>query len=125
MTSLLIEHAEVLVTMDSDRREIADGAIFTDDRQILCVGTSREVRKWILDKDEKADRVIDASGTVIIPGLVNCHHHLFQTLTRSVGTAQGLSLFDWLKTLYPIWGEMDAEAVYVSAKLGQIGRAHV
>jgi cytosine/adenosine deaminase-related metal-dependent hydrolase len=120
MTSLLIEHAEVLVTMDSDRCEIADGAIYTDDRQILCVGTSREVRKWILDKDQKADRVIDASGTVIIPGLVNCHHHLYQTLTRSVGTAQGLSLFDWLKTLYPIWGEMDAEAVYVSAKLGLV-----
>ena len=120
MTSLLIEHAEVLVTMDSDRGEIADGAIFTDDRQIIFVGTSREVRDWMLDKDEKADRVIDASGTVIIPGLVNCHHHLYQTLTRSVGTAQGLSLFNWLKTLYPIWGEMDAEAVYVSAKLGLV-----
>ncbi len=120
MPGLLIEHAEVLVTMDSDRREIADAAIFTDDRQILFVGTSNEVRKWILDQGEKADRVIDASGTVIIPGLVNCHHHLYQTLTRSVGTAQGLSLFDWLETLYPIWGQMDAEAVYISAKLGLV-----
>jgi len=120
MPGLLIEHAEVLVTMDSDRREITDAAIFTDDRQVLFVGTSNEVRKWILDQGEKAERVIDASGTVIIPGLVNCHHHLYQTLTRSIGTAQGLSLFDWLETLYPIWGQMDAEAVYISAKLGLV-----
>ena len=120
MSGLLVENAEVLVTMDSDRREIADAAIFTDDRQVLFVGTSNEVRKWILDQGEKASRVIDASGTVIIPGLVNCHHHLYQTLTRSVGTAQGLSLFDWLETLYPIWGQMDAEAVYISAKLGLV-----
>jgi len=120
MPGLLIEHAEVLVTMDSDRREITDAAIFTDDRQVLFVGTSNEVRKWILDLGEKAERVIDASGTVIIPGLVNCHHHLYQTLTRSIGTAQGLSLFDWLETLYPIWGQMDAEAVYISAKLGLV-----
>lgn len=120
MPGLLIEHAEVLVTMDSDRREITDAAIFSDDRQVLLVGTSNEVRKWILDQGEKAERVIDASGTVIIPGLVNCHHHLYQTLTRSIGTAQGLSLFDWLETLYPIWGQMDAEAVYISAKLGLV-----
>jgi len=54
----------------------------------------------------------------VLPGLVNCHHHLYQTLTRAMGTAQGLKLFDWLRMLYPVWAEMDAEAVYVSAKLG-------
>ena len=64
--------------------------------------------------------MIDASGCVSLPGLVNCHHHLYQTLTRSIGTAGGLSLFDWLQTLYPIWGGMDAEAVYVSARLGLV-----
>jgi len=120
MPSLLIENAEVLVTMDSDRREITDGAIFTDGRQIQCIGTSGEIRQWLLDNRRKADRVIDASSTVILPGLVNCHHHLYQTLTRSIGTAQGLSLFDWLTTLYPIWGQMDSESVYVSAKLGLV-----
>jgi len=120
MPSLLIENAEVLVTMDSDRREITDGAIFTDGRQIQCIGTSSEIRQWLLDNRRKADRVIDASSTVILPGLVNCHHHLYQTLTRSIGTAQGLSLFDWLTTLYPIWGQMDSESVYVSAKLGLV-----
>lgn len=120
MPSLLLEHAQVLVTMDSDRREISDGAIFTDDRQIVRTGSTGEVRQWLLDNKRQADRVIDASGTVVLPGLVNCHHHLYQTLTRSIGTAQGLSLFDWLKTLYPIWGQMDSEAVYVSAKLGLV-----
>ena len=120
MPGLLIEHVEVLVTMDSDRREITDGAIFTDGRQIQCIGTSGEIRQWLLDNKRQADKVIDASGTVILPGLVNCHHHLYQTLTRSIGTAQGLSLFDWLTTLYPIWGQMDSESVYVSAKLGLV-----
>ncbi|HKJ52513.1 MAG TPA: 8-oxoguanine deaminase, partial [Gammaproteobacteria bacterium] len=62
--------------------------------------------------------VIDARGCVVVPGLVNCHHHLFQTLTRTVGTAQGKSLFDWLQTLYPVWAEMNAECVYTSARLG-------
>ncbi len=120
MSTLLLEHAEVLVTMDRDRGEIADGAILVNDRQIQCVGTTSEVRQWLLDNKQKADKIIDARGTVILPGLVNCHHHLHQTLTRSIGTAQGLSLFDWLKTLYPIWGKMDSEAVYVSAKLGLV-----
>jgi 8-oxoguanine deaminase len=120
MPSLLLEHAEVLVTMDEDRREITDAAVFVEDRQIAYVGSSSEVQQWIKDNNRQADRVINASGTVIIPGLVNCHHHLYQTLTRSIGTAQGLSLFDWLTTLYPIWGQMDAESVYVSAKLGLV-----
>ena len=110
----------MLVTMDRDRGEIADGAILVNDRQIQCVGTTSEVRQWLLDNKQKAGKIIDASGTVILPGLVNCHHHLYQTLTRSIGTAQGLSLFDWLKALYPIWGKMDSEAVYVSAKLGLV-----
>jgi 8-oxoguanine deaminase len=55
---------------------------------------------------------------VVLPGLVNCHHHLYQTLTRTIGTGGGKILFDWLKFLYPIWAEMTPEAVYVSAKLG-------
>jgi cytosine/adenosine deaminase-related metal-dependent hydrolase len=62
--------------------------------------------------------VIDARGCVVVPGLVNCHHHLYQTLTRGIGTGRGLALFEWLKMLYPLWGEMDPEAVRVSATLG-------
>jgi len=116
MTILAITNAERLVTMDADRSEIVDGTVLIEGNKIIFVGTDSEAREQGFDVDSS----IDASGTVILPGLVNCHHHLYQTLTRSIGTAQGLSLFDWLKTLYPIWGRMDGEAVYVSAKLGLV-----
>ena len=65
---------------------------------------------------EAADMVIDARGMIILPGLVNTHHHLYQTLTRCI--AQDSVLFDWLVTLYPIWARLTPEAVYVSAKVG-------
>jgi len=60
--------------------------------------------------------VIDARDMIVMPGLVNTHHHLYQTLTRCI--AVDSVLFDWLKTLYPIWARMDAEAVYISALTG-------
>jgi len=118
MTRLLLEHAEVLVTMDGERREIEDGAVLIHDNCVERVGSSAELQARISTDGLQPDRRIDASGCIVIPGLVNCHHHLYQTLTRSIGTAEGKSLFDWLQTLYPIWGQMDADAVYISARLG-------
>jgi len=118
MTLLLIEHAEVLVTMDGERREIADGALLLCDNVIEMAGSSDELRAGLQAKGIVPDRRIDARGCIVMPGLVNCHHHLYQTLTRGIGTADGKSLFDWLQTLYPVWGQMDAEAVYTSARLG-------
>ena len=118
MSLLLVDKAEVLVTMDDERREIKNGAIVIRDKVIEGVGDSREIRSELADRGLQPQQTIDASGCVVMPGLVNCHHHLYQTLTRSIGTAEGKSLFDWLQTLYPIWGQMDAEAVYISAKLG-------
>lgn len=118
MSLLLIDNAEVLVTMDDERREINNGAIVVRDNVIERLGSSDEILVGLSTDGKEPERRIDASGCVVVPGLVNCHHHLFQTLTRGIGTAQGKSLFDWLRTLYPIWGGMDAEAVYVSAKLG-------
>ena len=118
MSVLLIDKAAVLVSMDDQRREIKNGAIVIRDNFIEAVGRSEEMPGLLNDRGLIADRHIDASGCVIMPGLVNCHHHLYQTLTRSIGTAQGKSLFDWMQTLYPIWGQMDATAVYISAKLG-------
>jgi cytosine/adenosine deaminase-related metal-dependent hydrolase len=116
MSLLLIENAQVLVTMDDERREIEDGAILVRDNVIEALGDSRQLRREL--NGRQPQRRLDASGCVLLPGLVNCHHHLYQTLTRGIGTAEGKSLFDWLGTLYPIWGQMDAEAVYVSARLG-------
>ncbi|MGC9400781.1 MAG: 8-oxoguanine deaminase [Anaerolineae bacterium] len=111
MSTLLIEHAAQLVTMDDERRRIDDGALFIRDNVIEQVGPAQEL-------PQEADRVIDASGMVVLPGLINTHHHLYQTLTRNVPAAQDAVLFKWLKVHYPIWAGLDAEAVYVSAKVG-------
>ncbi len=120
MSFLLIEHADVLVTMDAGRNEIVDGALLAKDNRIVHIDDSMAMHRYLHQHNITPDEVINASGTVVLPGLINCHHHLYQTLTRSLGTSAGLSLFDWLKTLYPIWGQMDAESVYTSAKLGLI-----
>ena len=96
MSLLLVEHAQVLVTMDDERREIEDGAILLRDNVIEALGDSRQIRRELDAKGLQPERCIDASGCIVIPGLVNCHHHLYQTLTRSIGTAEGKSLFDWL-----------------------------
>ena len=119
MSLVLIDNAKVLVTMDDERREIKNGAIVVRDNVIEMLGSSDQVhRELSVHRLCNHNKLLDASGCILMPGLVNCHHHLYQTLTRSIGTAEGKSLFDWLQTLYPIWGQMDAEAVYISAKLG-------
>src|SRR5574341_1900339 len=111
MSTLLLKHADILVTMDAARREIRDGALFVRDNAIENVGATDELPKT-------ADRVIDARGMIVLPGLVNTHHHLYQTLTRAIPAAQDAALFHWLKTLYPIWAELTPDAVYTSALIG-------
>lgn len=110
MTTLLIKHALVLVTMDEARREIPDGGLFVRDNVIEAVGPTR-------DLPSQADDVIDLSGHVVLPGLVNTHHHMYQSLTRVIVDGQNKELFGWLRSLYPIWARLTGEAVYVSAKL--------
>lgn len=66
----------------------------------------------------RADRIIEASGRIILPGLVNTHHHLYQTLTRALPAAEEVELFDWLTYLYPVWARLDGEAIYISALVG-------
>ena len=118
MSLLLIENAQLLVTMDASRREISNGSILIRDQWIEKVGEAQQIRDYLASQNLTVEHRIDVSGCVVTPGLVNCHHHLYQTLTRSIGTAEGKSLFDWLGMLYPIWAQMNADAVYVSAKLG-------
>jgi 8-oxoguanine deaminase len=107
MSTLLIRHARSLVTMDPQRREIPDGAVFVRDHVIEAVGTSAEL-------PQAADEVIDAQDQVVIPGLVNTHHHMYQTLTRAM--VQDNELFGWLQGLYPIWAHLTPEMVRVSTQ---------
>ncbi len=107
MATLLLKNAALLVTMDAQRREIAGGALFARDGVIEAVGAA-------VDLPATADEVIDARGQVVIPGLVNTHHHFYQTLTRAVPAAQDAELFGWLKTLYPIWAKLTPEMAFVS-----------
>ena len=105
--TLLIKNARVLVTMDAERREIADGAIFIRDNAIEQVGSS-------VDLPHSADEVIDARNHVVMPGLINTHHHMYQSLTRVIPAAQNGELFNWLTNLYPIWANLTPEMVHVS-----------
>jgi 8-oxoguanine deaminase len=106
--TLLARHAGVLVTMDERRREIPDGALFVRGNRIEQVGTTDEL-------PVSADTVLDLAGHVVLPGLVNTHHHMFQTLTRAVPAAQDSALFGWLQALYPVWARITPDAIRVSA----------
>ncbi|MEZ5732203.1 MAG: 8-oxoguanine deaminase [Paracoccaceae bacterium] len=108
MTEFLIRNATVVVTMNPDRAEIADGDVLIRDGVIAAVG------KGLVT----AGSVIDACGCVVTPGLVNTHHHLYQSLTRAVPGGQDALLFGWLKTLYPIWARFGPEEMRVSALTG-------
>jgi len=105
--TLLIKNARILVTMDAERREIADGAVFIRDNAIEQVGSS-------VDLPHSADEVIDARNHVVMPGLINTHHHMYQSLTRVIPAAQNGELFNWLTNLYPIWANLTPEMVHVS-----------
>lgn len=107
--ALLIKNADVVVTMDATRREIAACDILCRNGMIVEIGP---------DLSAATSEVIDARGCIVTPGLVNTHHHLFQTLTRAVPGGQDALLFGWLKTLYPIWSRMQPDAFFVSAQLG-------
>lgn len=109
MSTLLIKHAHTLVTMDNHRREIPDGGLFIQDGFIVQVGPTAEL-------PPTADEVVDLTGHVVMPGLVNTHHHFYQTLTRAVPAAQNANLFHWLKTLYPIWARLTPDDIYLSTK---------
>ncbi len=115
---LYLRHAQAIATVDDAHTEFRDGALLTEGQRILMVGTTADVDAWIAAHPDKAPtKTVDAHGCVIVPGMVNCHHHMYQTLTRSIGTAKGLKLFDWLKMLYRVWGHLTPEAVHVSTQI--------
>lgn len=106
-TTLLVRNARIVVTMDASRREIADGAVFIRGNVIEQVGPSA-------DLPDTADEVIDASGHVVTPGLINTHHHMFQSLTRAIPAAQNGELFNWLNNLFPVWANLTGDMLHAS-----------
>ena len=109
MTTFLVRHATVLVTMDEQRREISDGGLFIRDGFIEQVDTTKNL-------PDDADEILNLSDHILLPGLINTHHHFYQTLTRAVPDAQNANLFNWLKTLYPIWGRMTPRDIRISTQ---------
>ena len=108
MTTLLIKNAYI-VTMDDHQREIPGGGLFIRDGFLEQVSTTNEL-------PATADEVLDLDGHIVLPGLVNTHHHFYQTLTRAVPAAQDANLFNWLTTLYPIWARLNPEDIFTSAQ---------
>ena len=106
MNTLLIKNATI-VTMDDHQREIPDGGLLIRDGFIEQVGATK-------DLPASADEILDLHGHVVFPGLINTHHHFYQTLTRVVPAAQDANLFNWLKTLYPIWARLTPDDIFVS-----------
>ncbi|MGC1310564.1 MAG: 8-oxoguanine deaminase [Phormidesmis sp.] len=111
MSTLLVKNIHTLVTMDDEQREICGGALLVRDHVIEQVGTTAAL-------PDEADEVLDLCDRhVVLPGLVNTHHHFFQTLTRAVPAAQNCDLFGWLQTLYPIWSNLTNKGIYASTQM--------
>jgi cytosine/adenosine deaminase-related metal-dependent hydrolase len=109
MKSLLIKNISYLVTMNEKSEELKDCDLYIEGREIKKIGRKLKI---------KANETIDAKNCIAIPGMVNTHHHLYQTLTRNLPEVQDAKLFDWLVYLYDIWKHIDEEAVYLSAQVG-------
>ena len=108
MTTLLIKNAYI-VTMDDRQREIPDGGLFMRDGFLEQVSATSAL-------PATADAVLDLKDHLVLPGLVNTHHHFYQTLTRAVPAAQDANLFTWLTTLYPLWARMNPDDIFTSAQ---------
>ena len=109
MSAILIRNIDHLITMDDARRELRGVDVLIRDGVIAQIGEN------LAAPDA---RIVEGRGCVVTPGLVNTHHHLYQTMTRAVPGAQDALLFGWLQRLYPIWGHMGPEEFHVSAQIG-------
>jgi cytosine/adenosine deaminase-related metal-dependent hydrolase len=108
MSEILIQNADTVITMDATRRELHGADVLLRGGVVAAVGQGLTT----------TGRVVQAKGCVVTPGLVNTHHHLYQTLTRAVPGGQDALLFGWLKTLYPIWARFGPEEMFTSTQVG-------
>ena len=109
MTDTLIKNADLVLTMDETRQAVPSGDVLMRDGRIVAVGR---------DLPATGCTVVNAAGCLVTPGLVNTHHHLYQTMTRAVPAGQDAALFGWLQALYPIWAAMRPDDFFVSAQVG-------
>ncbi|MGM0603216.1 MAG: 8-oxoguanine deaminase [Bacillota bacterium] len=109
MSKILLKNLKEIITMNDNRDRLKSSSLLIEDNKIIKIAKNIEERE--------ADKVIDGSKYYLFPGLVNTHHHFYQTLTRNLPNAQQVELFDWLKYLYPIWANLSPEAVYYSTLL--------
>ena len=123
MTTLLIHRANCIATQNDSNTELRDASILIEDGVIKKIFTaSGDVNQLqqLSQLLQSVDEVIDASKHVVIPGMVNTHHHMVQSLTRAVPSVQSSELFSWLKGLYPIWAGLTPEMVKVSNQVAMI-----
>jgi 8-oxoguanine deaminase len=114
---LLIHQATLVATFDDQRLELPGGSVLLRGRQVAAIYAAGQVPQAVLDEVRASGELIDARGQVLTPGLVNTHHHMYQSLTRVVPAAQNAELFGWLRTLYPIWAGLTPEMVQVSTQV--------
>ena len=118
MTTLLIHNATCIATFDhadpSQGRELKNASLFVRDHRIEWIGPAADLPPALRNE---ADEVIDAQGHLVTPGLVNTHHHMYQSLTRAIPGVQNAELFGWLRGLYPIWAGLSPEMVQVSTQV--------
>jgi 8-oxoguanine deaminase len=112
--TLLIRDADCIATMDDQDTTWRGASILIRGSEILAAGPTNALPPELL---AQATRTSDARGHLVIPGLVNTHHHMYQSLTRAIPAAQNAELFGWLKTLYPIWSGLTPEMVHVSTQV--------
>jgi 8-oxoguanine deaminase len=110
MASLLIQQAAHIVSMDDNDTRWTDSGMYVNENVIQHIGPLAQL-------PQQADQIINARNMIILPGLINTHHHFYQTLTRNLPAAQDVNLFQWLRTLYPIWAGLTPEAIAVSTKI--------
>ena len=110
MAATLIRNADVVVTMDSARREVQGASVLVEGGAITAIGPNLAA--------PPGSEIVEAAGCIVTPGLVNTHHHLYQSLTRAVPGGQDALLFGWLKTLYPIWARYRPDDMALSTQIG-------
>jgi len=113
MPTLLIHNAHTIATQDEQRTELRNASIHIRDNRIAFIGPADQLPPDALQSDE----VIDARNHLVTPGLVNTHHHMYQSLTRAIPAVQNAELFGWLRGLYPIWAGLTPDMVQVSTQV--------